>query len=336
MIRKPAGDWGRESAAVTTARTVASTGVTVVKTGMRTVRGIFLCGFGAMWVLGGLGGLASGSIAALVGGCVVGGILIVLGLRSIKGPKAETEAAPFAPTAGSRPIAAAAIDYSRRKLVNQCMFAGIGLLGGLWGAGHLHGVKHLAALFLIPMCGLLIALSARRVLGDLTALRWDAQGLTVASLWTRRAAAWSQVQSITLDEVSTYALYGLLRIGSNRSLTVRFTDGRPGKLSISSGLLDLQDHTLESLALTLQAAQMGRGAPRNGWESAPAAGNGFAAAPPQRATRPAPAPAAVDADAAIARYMAEQARAQPQYTSPAPTVSYGGGPARATFGRRGL
>jgi hypothetical protein len=336
MIRKPAEGWGRESAAVTAMRAAAATGKSAVRTGARTVRGTWLCVMGAVWLVGSLGSLASGSVAGFVG-CGVGSVLFFgAGRRAFSGPRepAETAHAVQAAVAGARG-AACAIDYSRGKLVSYCAFGAVALIAALWGTSHLTGASHLVAVILIPVFAAMIFGAARKACGDLTALRWDSHGLTAASLWSRRTAAWSQVQSVEVQEVSTYTAYGLLKVGSGRSLTIRFTDGGPRRLALPASMLDLQGQTPEALALRLQAAQVGRGSEQPA-RRRPQPSAGFA--PPQPRPRPTAGRASVDPEAAVARYMAEQARAQPA-PPPAPLAPgpfHGADPARATFGRRGV
>lgn len=105
MIRKPPAGWGRESTAVTAARSAATTGVAAVKTAGRVMRGTYLCGFGAVWLFGSLGSLATGSIAGFIGCGVVGLLLIRFGRRAFRPQqeKAQVEPTIAPPPAPARP-----------------------------------------------------------------------------------------------------------------------------------------------------------------------------------------------------------------------------------------
>ena len=320
MIRKPAEGWGRESAAVATVRTAADRGKAVVATGGRAVRGLGLCAFGGLWTFAGLAAGLSGSLPTLIGAGGLGLLTIAVGLRILRGPRALDDAAPARPTAGPGFVPAAAgpvttLAYSRGKLLAHASFGLFAMLFAVWGAGHLGGALRIIMTVLIPVFALMSLGAARRAFGDLTALRWDRQGLRIQTLFSRRDFAWSEVADIHVQQVNTYAFYGLLKVGSQRSLMVRLARGGlfRRRVGVSSALLDLEGRTLESLVLELTVAQAGRGAPPPPIASAALLG----------ASQPAWAPDPASPRAAPAAAPSVNRRS-----------AFGTGPARS-FGRRG-
>ncbi|HEY3694574.1 hypothetical protein [Phenylobacterium sp.] len=268
MIRKPAEGWGRESAAVATVRTAAARGKDVVVTGGRAVRGLGLCAVGGLWTFAGLAAGLSGSLPTLIGAGGLGLLTIAVGLRIMRGPRALDGATPARPTAGPRFVPAAAgpvtaLAYSRGKLLAHAGFGLFAVLFAVWGVGHLGGPLRIIMTVLIPVFALMSLGAARRAFGDLTALRWDSRGLSVRTLFSQRELAWSQVASIDIQRVNTYAFYGLLKVATQRSLMVRLARGGlfGGRVGVSSALLDLEGRTLEGLVIELAAAQAGRGVP---------------------------------------------------------------------------
>ncbi|MEO6380372.1 MAG: hypothetical protein ABIO37_20285, partial [Caulobacteraceae bacterium] len=176
---------------------------------------------------------------------------------------------------------------------------------------------------LVPVMALVSFTAVRKTFGDLTALQWDAHGLTVAGMFNRRRVAWSSVRSVAAEQINTYA-YGFLKVASRRILTIRLTEGPlfGKRLALSVDLLDLDGRTLEGLVLALTGAQLGR-AP-----SSPVTAQRYEAEAPQPAPRYAPDHAAGRAAAAAPRYEARPA-------VPQPSAAYGAAPGRPTFGRRG-
>ena len=300
MIQKPAQTWGQENAAVTAIRDAAATGKSAVETGGRVARGALLCGFGGLWLFGALGSLIGGSIPSVIGCGVIGFLALTAGLRAMGVSKAPVQVAPIAGPSANR------VDYSRGKLLGHAgLGAGFCVLA-IGAAGHFGVI----AVIVAPVFGLMGLSALRKAFGDLTALRWDAQGVTVAGLFNRRTVPWSSVRAVEIQQINTYA-YGVFKVASRRILTIRLGDGSifNRKLALSPSLLQLDGYTLEGLALTLQAAQLGR-------PSAPAA-------PIQ------PPPPAYGRDAQLNAPIAAAPRAP---VLPAP---YGAAPTRPAFGRRG-
>jgi hypothetical protein len=327
MIRKPAEGWGRESVAVETVRTAAAGGKALIATGGRAVRGLVLCACGGLWTFAGLAAGLFGNLPTLIGAGGLGLLTIAVGLRILRGPRAPAGAAPARPSAGPDYVPGAAgsavsLDYSRDKLLKHAGFGVFAVLFAVWGVGHLGGPLRILMAVLIPVFGLMSAGAARRAFGDLTALRWDRRGLRIRTLFSERDLAWSEVGAIDIQQVNTYAFYGLMKVGAQRSLMVRL--GRGGlfsrRVGVSSSLLDLEGRTLEGLVVELRAAQDGRGAAS--LPTAPAAA--FGTPQPARALDPTGSASAIVRPAGPAR---------------APTVSPPPGFGTRTaggFGRRGL
>ena len=268
MIQKPTESWGRESPAIATARNIAIDGKAAVVTGGRVLRGLVLCASGGLWLFVSLVAGASGNLPTLLG---VGGLglgAIFLGLRIMRGPRAADDGARAGASAGPGFAPAAAgplntIAYSRGKLLAHAGLGALAVLFAFWGVGHFGGVGQLFMILLIPVAAYMALGAVRRASGDLTALRWDERGLTVRTLFSQRDLAWSEVAGIGIKQVTTYALFGVLKTGSQRSLMVRVTRGGlfGGRVGVSSNLLDLGGRTLEGLVIELGAAQAGRNPP---------------------------------------------------------------------------
>jgi len=329
MIRKPAESWGRESAAIATVRSAAAGGKAAVVTGGRLMRGLALCAFGGLWTFAGLTAGLSGSLPTLIGAGGLGLLTIALGLHIMRGPRVAGDAALARPS-GEPGFASAAtgpgvsLAYSHNKLLAHAGFGVLAVLFAVWGAGHFGGLWRVIMTLLIPVFAAMTLGAARRAFGgDLTALHWDRNGLRIRTLFSQRELAWSEVADIGIQQVSTYAMFGLLRVGSQRSLMVRVTSGGlfNKRVGVSSSLLDLEGRTLESLVLELGAAQLGRASSSPSFASeAPS----WALQPARASDPPRPSVAAPRSAAPAAAGFANQ---------PPPRFGTGSTP---TFGRRGL
>jgi len=304
MIRKPAEDWGRESTAVASVRTAAARGKAVAVTGGRLVRGIGICAFGGLWTFAGLAAGLSGSLPTLFGAGGLGLLTIAVGLRIMRGPRAGDGATHARPSAGADFVPAAAgptttVAFSRGKLLAHAGFGAFAVMLAVWGVGHLGGPLRIIMAIMIPVFALMSLGAARRAFSDLTALRWDRQGLSVQTLFSRRELAWSEVADINIQRVSTYGFYGLVKVATQHSLMVHLSRGGlfGGRMGVSSGLLDLEGRTLESLVLELHNAKAGRAGSSPPFASAASLGASQPAwaldpAPPMAAARSSAAPAA--------------------------------------------
>ncbi len=325
MIRKPAESWGRESAAIATVRSAAAGGKAAVVIGGRLMRGLALCAFGGLWTFAGLAAGLSGNLPTLFGAGGLGLLTIAVGLHIMRGPRTAdgaVRAGAELSVASAATGSAATIAYSRGKLLAHAGFGVLAVLFAVWGVGHFGGAARVVMTILIPVFAVMTLGAGRRAFGgDLTALRWDGRGLSIRTLFSQRDLAWSDVTVIGIQQVNTYALFGLLRVGSQRSLMVRLAKGGflVGRVGVSSSLLDLEGRTLENLVLELSAAQAGRASP------SPSFASEAPLRPPQPARTFDPAPAAAPRPAApAAAGFAHQ---------PPPRFGTGSTP---TFGRRGL
>ena len=268
MIQKPTESWGRESRAIATARDIAAGGKAAVATGGRVLRGLVLCASGGLWLFAGLAAGAFGNLPTLLGVGGLGLLAIFFGLRIMRGPRAADDGARASASAGPGFVPAAAgllktVAYSRGRLLAHAGLGAAAVLFAFWGAGHFGGAGQVFMTMLIPVFAFMALGAVRRASGDLTALRWNERGLTVRTLFSQRDLAWSEVADIGIKQVTTYALFGLLKTSSQRSLMVRVTRGGlfGGRVGVSSNLLDLGDRTLEGLVIELSAAQAGRSPP---------------------------------------------------------------------------
>ncbi len=187
--------------------------------------------------------------------------------------------------------------------------------------------------FVFVVVGPLLALGTIKLLvGDRLALRFDNRSIEIGTMWRRRLFSWPEIASIGMNEVSSYALYGLVKTGTSHSLTIKTQGGLFGAKSynISKAFLDIGK--AEYVALPDQLARAKEGAMPE-------------ANIPRHVPHPIVMPdtpmpeKAFDADAVFARYIEKQ-REQPEATpmlngAPLPVVA-SGRPQRAGFGRKGL
>jgi hypothetical protein len=215
------------------------------------------------------------------------------------------------------------IYYSTVRLVLSLVGGVAMIVFGLMMLGAGHGkVAFAGGLFVL--LGPPLALGSLKILlSDRVALRFDNKRLAVATMWRKRELLWSDVASIGVSSVSTYAAYGLIKTGSSSSLEIATNGGLFGtkKLSLSKGLLKLDPAGLLGLVVQLERARAG----------APVTASVVPASALARTTpsldplEGLPRDAGFDADVALARYMAQR----DHKAEPASHV-----PARPAFGRR--
>ncbi len=187
--------------------------------------------------------------------------------------------------------------------------------------------------FVFVVIGPVLALGTIRLLvGDRLALRFDNRSIEIGTMWRRRLFSWPEIVSIGMNQVSSYALYGLVKTGTSHSLTIKTQGGlfSTKSYNISKAFLDIGKAEYDALAHQMARAKDG-------------------AMPETDVPRHVPQPTAVsdtpmpemafDADAAFARYLEKQ-REQPEATpmlngAPLPVVA-SGRPQRSGFGRKGL
>lgn len=208
------------------------------------------------------------------------------------------------------------IDYSKAKLLQTAI--GCPILGAV-GLMLLPRVGEVAAFFVVicALCLFVISPPALfKLLGDRAALRADASGLTVATLWSRRTLNWPDILEIGTERLSFYTFFGLIRASSTDYLVVKTRGGVLGsrKIRLLSGLLEVGPRGVTEVIDRVLGAR----------SLAPAA------APLTRRGEPLAdqaKPAEFDADAAIARYLADKEMA----AQLSPSL-----PPRPSFGRKGL
>jgi hypothetical protein len=193
----------------------------------------------------------------------------------------------------------------------------------------------------LAFCGGILALlgpvlvlgSAKLLLGDHVALRFDDQRVFIATMWRKRELRWSEVTEINVATVSTYAFFGLIKTSSGASLQIAAKAGLFGakKFSLSEGLLKLDSSGLLGLVAQLERARSG----------AQVIGSAVAADPPARDTRHTyplddnrPADG-FDADAIMARYLGNRSTVVGEAPRSAPRLNgISLEPARPAFGRK--
>lgn len=233
------------------------------------------------------------------------------------------------------------VSYARAKLVKTAI--GCPVLGvvGLMFLGKTGGFMTAVVLIAIAMFFVFGILGARKLFGDPTALRYDAQRLTVTTMWSEYQLRWPDVAEVGTSALNTYALYGLVRVGSTKYLDIKMRGGFfAKKYRLLSDMLDIDKAGLAALVDDLAmhcASAVGRTTPPA--DQAPQ----WAAAAPQ-------AEQAFDPDAALANYMRGRAASTPAAPETVPTAPGFGrrdalegapqpslaGPRAGGFGRKGL
>lgn len=232
------------------------------------------------------------------------------------------------------------VAYARPKLVKTAIgcpvlgVAGLMLLGKTGPFMTVVLLVGIAAFFIFGLLG------ARKLFGDPTALRYDAQRLTVTTMWSEYELRWSDVAEVGTSALNTYALYGLVKVGSTRYLDIKMHGGfLAKKYRLLSDMLDLDKAGLAALVDDLAAHQFAAARAAVPAGAAPA----WAAGAPQ-------AEAAFNPDAALANYMrGKSAAGVPAEPTTAPAPGFGrrdslegapqpslAGTRPGGFGRKGL
>jgi hypothetical protein len=201
------------------------------------------------------------------------------------------------------------IDYSRAKLSARGWLSLAAALASLWLLGRSDGLTMASAAVAAPASVAVALASFAKAYGTGAALLWDAEGLTVSTLFARRRIGWSSIVHIGVKHRRMRLRFGLLPVPGGAFLTIQHGGGaiRPPKVALAVSLLDLQGRPVQQLVERLQGAR-----------------RQAADAVPERGTQ---AGATFDPDAIIARYVAQRATAVPP---PAQQL-----PKRASFGRKG-
>ncbi len=165
--------------------------------------------------------------------------------------------------------------------------------------------------------------SAKILLSDRVALRFDNRMIFIATMWRKRELLWSEVLELGTATVSTYALYGLVKTGSSTSLSIITKKSLFGsqKLEVSPSFLELGSGGFPTLVEQLERAKAGA---LLGVETAPTA-KSVSQNRSRDALEGAPRSDDFDPDAALARYMARR-----DQTADIPAHA----PSRPAFGRK--
>ena len=162
--------------------------------------------------------------------------------------------------------------------------------------------------------------SIKRLLGDGVALEYDASGVRIATTWSSERFKWSQVRSVGSSQLVT-RMYGFIPVNRQHFIDFKVEGGTFGTRTIRLALaaLAVNKRDFDSLIGDLQLAHAGH---------APAVPITAAPADTVRRRDPlegAPRDDSFDADAALARYLANRPT-----EPPAASVA----PARPVFGRK--
>jgi len=167
------------------------------------------------------------------------------------------------------------------------------------------------------------AASIKRLLGDGVALQYDAMRVRVATSWSSESFRWTEVKGVSRSQLVT-RMWGFIPVSRKNFIDFKVQGGVLGTRTIrlAAAALDLKKRDLDSLVGQLQlmhAAQAG--------STETLASLQAAVAPAHRdPLEDAPRDDDFDADAALARYLANRPASAPE-ASPAP-------PARPSFGRK--
>lgn len=229
------------------------------------------------------------------------------------------------------------VNYAKAKLVKTAVGCPILGLGGLMLLGRTGSFMTVVLLVGIAAFFIFGLLGARKLFGDPAALRYDAQRLTVTTMWSEYQLRWGDVAEVGTSALNTYALYGLVKVGSTKYLDIKMQGGFfAKKYRLLSDMLDLDKGGLAALVEDLALHQMA--AARNPAQR-------IELTPEWSAPR---AEAAFDPDAALANYMRrskipEAAELEPVAAgfgrrdtlegAPQPSLA---GPRPGGFGRKGL
>lgn len=201
----------------------------------------------------------------------------------------------------------------------------MGIMLPIIGMPMLFGGVMLKVVGLIFVVGgpLASAASIKRLLGDGVALQYDAIRVRVATSWSSETFRWTEVKGVSRSQLVT-RMWGFIPISRRNFIDFKVQGGVFGTRTIrlAAAGLDLRKRDLDSLVGQLQlmhAAQAG--------STETLASLQAAVTPPDRdPLEGEPRDDGFDADAALARYLANRPAPAPE-ASPAP-------PARPNFGRK--
>lgn len=181
----------------------------------------------------------------------------------------------------------------------------------------------LAGLVFVIGGPLVSAASIKRLLGDGVALQYDALRVRVATSWSSESFRWTEVKGISRSQLVT-RMWGVIPVSRKNFIDFKVQGGAFGtrtiRLAVSA--LDLKKRDVDSLVGQLQLMQAAQAGSTETLASLQAS-----VTPPDRdPIEGAPRDEGFDADAALARYLANRPAPEPA-ASPAT-------PRRPSFGRK--
>jgi hypothetical protein len=199
------------------------------------------------------------------------------------------------------------IEYDRAKLLTRGAVSLALAAAGLWLLGRSDGLTMVGAAATAPATAAAALACFAKALGPRTALSWDARGVTLSTLFTRRTLAWSRIVHVGVRRRRMRLLYGLVPVPGGTFLSVQYGVGlRPPTVQLPVELLGLEGRPVQHWIDRLQAA---RREERPGEVSTKGGDAGF------------------DPDAIMARYLAQRSQAAAPLDRPKAQ--------RAQFGRKG-
>jgi len=213
------------------------------------------------------------------------------------------------------------VRYARANLLKTAIVGPLLAVAGLACLGRvgpfLSAIILIGAVVLVA-CGVQ---GARKLMGDSTALRYDREQITISTMWSENTVRWRDVAEIGTSALNSYALYGLVKVGSTKYLDIKMRGGfMAKKYRLLSDMFDLDQAGFQALLGDLAAHQLAaEGAPARPLEAAPAKAPDWAAGAPQAEM--------FDADAALANYLRRQKVEEERTPEPAAAST-------PSFGRR--
>lgn len=209
------------------------------------------------------------------------------------------------------------VDYAKANLIKTvvvCPVLAVAGLACLGRVGAFVSVIILIGVVVLVACGVQ---SARKLLGDATALRYDQDRITISTMWTENTVRWSDVAEVGTSALNTYALYGLIKVGSTKYLDIKMRGGfMAKKYRLLSDMFDLDKTGFLALLGDLAAHQLAaEGRPARPLEENSAKAPEWAASAPQADV--------FDADAALANYLRRQTGGGDRAPEPAAAPSFG-------------
>lgn len=162
-------------------------------------------------------------------------------------------------------------------------------------------------LLIVSFFAIIGLLSIIMLVGDRVALRYDSRSVEIRLPYRYRRMAWSEIETIRIRTIDQYAMHGLIKTASHKTLIVTLKEGAFGFRSFSLHAFYLGVSAPELVRIAAEMEEFQNAAAPVGHPSA-----GFRA--PTEGYRPAPTASeggGFDPDAALARYMERKQRGDP-------------------------